>query len=95
MVSPLSGSSSNADAQASTQAAVSDAVAHLGVTPADVHVDHVEAREWGDTSLGCPRPGLMYSQVVTSGFLIVVSAGNKVLEYHSDARGRVVLCQER
>jgi hypothetical protein len=37
----------------------------------------------------------MYSQIVTPGFLIVISGGDKVLEYHSDARGRIVLCQER
>jgi hypothetical protein len=43
----------------------------------------------------------MYSQIVTPGFLIVISGGGagggavKQLEYHSDARGNVVLCQER
>ena len=37
----------------------------------------------------------MYSQVVTPGYLIVISAAAaRQLEYHTDARGRVVLCQE-
>jgi hypothetical protein len=96
VASPLPGSSpNNADAQAAIQAAVSAAAGRLSVAPADVHVDQVEAREWGDTSLGCPRPGQMYAQVVTPGFLVIVSAGNKVLEYHSSTRGETVLCQER
>jgi hypothetical protein len=76
-------------------AALRDAAAHLGVGIDSLHVDQVEARQWGDSSLGCPRPGLMYSQIVTPGFLVVISGTGKVLEYHSDARARIVLCQER
>jgi hypothetical protein len=87
--------SSNPESQALVDAALRDAAAHLGVSPADLHVDRVEAREWGDSSLGCPRPGLMYSQIVTPGFVIVISAAGKQLEYHTDTRGQVVLCQER
>ena len=96
MTSPLPGSPSSpgGDQQAAVAAALSDAAARLGTTPESLHVDRVEAHEWGDSSLGCPRPGVMYSQVVTPGFLMVISGGGKVLEYHSDARGRVVLCQE-
>jgi hypothetical protein len=37
----------------------------------------------------------MYSQIVTPGFVIVISAAGKQLEYHTDTRGQVVLCQER
>jgi hypothetical protein len=87
-------SSSNPDAQAASDAALADAAAHLGVSRADLTLEQIDAREWGDSSLGCPRPGLLYSQVVTPGFLIVVTSGTKVLEYHADARGRVVLCKE-
>jgi hypothetical protein len=85
----------SADSQASVEAALSDAAAHLGVSRADLQVQQVEAREWSDSSLGCPRPGLMYSQIVTPGYLIVITGAGKLLEYHSDARGNVVLCQER
>jgi hypothetical protein len=99
--SPSRGTPANPDAQASVDAALAQAAAHLGVSPADLRVEQVEARQWPDSSLGCPQPGLMYSQIVTPGFLIVISGGGagsgavKQLEYHSDARGNVVLCQER
>jgi hypothetical protein len=92
------GTPSSADQQVSVEAALADAAVHLGVARADLQVERVEAHEWGDSSLGCPRPGLQYAQVVTPGYLIVISgagAAVKQLEYHSDARGRVVLCQER
>jgi hypothetical protein len=81
--------------QAVVDEAVRQAAAYANVSASDVKVQQAEAREWGDSSLGCPRPGQMYSQVVTPGFLIVLQAGTRVLEYHSDARGRLVLCQER
>jgi hypothetical protein len=95
-VSPASATSP--ESRAAVEAALKDAAAHLGVDVGDVRVDRVEARDWPDSSLGCPRPGLMYSQVVTPGFFIVLTAGGatpKELDYHSDERGRVVLCQER
>jgi hypothetical protein len=76
-------------------AALGDAAAHLGVSPADLKVDLVEPRQWGDTSLGCPKPGQMYAQVVTPGFVVVISGAGKQLEYHADTRGQVVLCQKR
>jgi hypothetical protein len=93
--SPVPSASPNPEAQSVVDAAVREAASYAAVAATDVKVQQIEAREWPDSSLGCPRPGLMYSQVVTPGYLIVVEAGSRVLEYHSDARGRVVLCQER
>jgi hypothetical protein len=82
--------------QAAVDAAMRDAAARLNLASgaSDIHVQQVEAREWPDSSLGCPRQGVMYSQIVTPGYLIVISAAGKQLEYHADSRGRVVLCQE-
>ncbi|MCA1644491.1 MAG: hypothetical protein LC797_03155 [Chloroflexi bacterium] len=93
--SVLPGSVPSADPQPLVEAALRDAAAHLGISAADLHVDQVDARQWGDSSLGCPQPGLMYSQIVTPGFVIIISGAGKQLEYHSDTRGPVVLCQER
>jgi hypothetical protein len=45
----------------------------------------VEPKEWPDASLGCPKPGVMYIQVVTRGYLIILSSGGRTLEYHASA----------
>jgi hypothetical protein len=82
------------ESQAAVEAALSDAASHLGIGRDQLRVDQVEAREWGDSSLGCPQPGNLYSQIVTPGFVIVINSGGKQLEYHSDTRARVVLCRE-
>lgn len=43
-----------------------------------------EAVDWPDTSLGYPEKGMMYAQVITPGFRIIVKAQDKLYEYHSD-----------
>ena len=70
------------------------AARHLGVSSDQLQPTRVEAQQWPDSSLGCPQPGQLYSQIVTPGFLVIVISGNHQLEYHTDARGRVVLCHE-
>jgi hypothetical protein len=88
------GASPSPDAgQAAAEAALREGAVYLGVSPSDMHLDELTAHEWGDASLGCPRPGILYAQVVTPGFVVVVSGAGTSLEYHADGRGRVVLCK--
>jgi hypothetical protein len=96
VVNPTPESASNPEAQLAVDAAMRDAAARLSpaIGAGDLHVQQVTAREWPDSSLGCPRQGEMYSQIVTPGYLVVISGAGKQLEYHTDARGRIVLCQE-
>lgn len=72
-------------------AAVADAAARGGVPVEAVRVVQVEPRDWPDSSLGCPRPGMGYAQVITPGYLIILEAGGQTLEYHAD-RNRAELC---
>ena len=49
--------------------------------------------EWGDTSLGCPMPGMVYAQVITPGFRLVFDYQGQQNEYHTDRDGSsVVAC---
>jgi hypothetical protein len=85
---------STPESAAAVEAAMSDAATHLGVGVDQLRLDRVEPRLWPDSSLGCPQRGQLYSQIVTPGFLIVIAGANKRLEYHTDTRSRVKLCQE-
>ncbi|MBI4990936.1 hypothetical protein HZB96_02465 [Candidatus Gottesmanbacteria bacterium] len=51
-----------------------------------------EARSWNDTSLGCPEKGKIYAQVITPGFVVELSANEKVYTYHAGL-DRVVNCR--
>lgn len=82
------------EAAAAVDAATQAAVTHLGVSPDQLQVRQVQAQQWPDSSLGCPEPGQQYSQIVTPGFLVMITSGPHELEYHTDMRSRVVLCRE-
>lgn len=84
----------NPDAQTAVDAAVRDAAGRAGVPAAQLRVESVEQREWRDSSLGCPQPGMFYAQVITPGYLIIIAGGGKRFEYHTDTRGRAVMCRE-
>ena len=93
---PAPSMSAPTPAQPAVEAALHEAAAHLNTDAAGIHVERVEARQWPDRALGCPRQGIMYAQIVTPGYVIVLSGGSRELEYHTDETGRVlVLCQER
>ena len=74
-------------------AALDDLTGRLSVDRSAVEIVSVEKRMWGDTSLGCPQPGMMYAQVITPGFLIQLKAGSKVYTYHASLI-RAVLCEK-
>jgi hypothetical protein len=66
----------------------------LGINVADVTLVAVEETEWRDSSLGCPRPGQNYLQVITPGYKITLAAQGKRYEYHSDSARRAVRCDQ-
>lgn len=66
--------------------------AQLGVGPDDLQVVSVEPRDWPNSALGCPQPDMVYSEVITPGFAIVVEVGGEQIEFHTDGRDAVVRC---
>jgi hypothetical protein len=52
-----------------------------------------EAVEWPDGSLGCPEPGMFYTQVITPGYHVVISVDGVEYDYRATDAGQVRLCQ--
>ncbi len=77
---------------APTETARQDLSKRLGMSLEEIEVQSVKAVEWPDASLGCPQPGMMYAQVITPGYRILLKAGDETYEYHSDQK-RAILCQ--
>ena len=73
--------------------AVDDLSRRLGVDPEDIAVVSSEEVTWRDGSLGCPRPGMMYTQVLTNGSKVVLEAQGKRYEYHAGGRRSAFLCE--
>lgn len=75
------------------QLAKEDLARRLDLSSDVIDVVSVEEVEWPDTSLGCPQPGMMYAQVITPGYCVVLGAEGQIYEYHSGGR-QVVLCAD-
>ena len=76
-------------------AAIADLSEKTGVPEDQISVVSIEAKDWPDSSLGCPEEGFMYAQVITPGFLVVLEADGQQFNYHTDATGQnVVLCEQ-
>ena len=82
------GPASNAQAELARQALAKE----LGVDAAAIRVAQIEEVEWRDSSLGCPKPGMNYLQVITPGYRVVLEAQGRRYEYHTDTGKRVVRC---
>lgn len=61
-----------------------DITAKLNIPEADIQVLRVIPTEWPDTSLGYPEPEMVYAQVITPGYVILLQAESTIYEYHSD-----------
>jgi hypothetical protein len=77
-----------------TRAAIEDAAQRTSVRVADVTVLSAESVTWSDGSLGCPQPGMNYTQALVPGYRIILQAGGQTLRYHAAAHGAVKFCPE-
>jgi hypothetical protein len=73
--------------------AKADLAARLSIDVNSIEVVSAEAVEWADSSLGCPREGMAYLQVITPGTHILLRAGDQVYSYHSGRAGPPFLCE--
>lgn len=66
--------------------------AALGCAPADIVVETVEPVVWNDGALGCPQPGVMYTQATVAGYKVTLTHDGQRYWYHTDRRRNVVPC---
>lgn len=63
----------------------------LAIPIEQLAVQHAQAVDWPDSSLGCPQPGMMYMQVITPGFKVEITVGKEIYPVHI-AGTRAVVC---
>jgi len=71
---------------------IADAESRLA-TEAALSVLRAESVIWPDGSLGCPEPGMSYTQALVDGYWVVLNAGGQTLDYRVSARGGFKLCE--
>lgn len=69
------------------QTAVADFAQRMDVPVDEVEVVGFAEVTWSDGSIGCPKPGMMYTQALVPGQQLVLRAGGTLASYHS-GRGK-------
>ena len=70
-----------------------DLAQRLSLTVEQINVvDSVEV-EWSDSSLDCPQPDMLYTQVITPGYRILLEVNGQQYEYHSNRDAYFVYCE--
>lgn len=77
--------------RAAAQVAIDTLASELGVAKDQVFVDTVRAVEWRDSSLGCPKPGVAYLDVMSSGHRVLLRVDGQVHAVH-EAGNRAFVC---
>jgi hypothetical protein len=73
---------------------INDLVARTGADPESIEVQRAEAVVWRDGSLGCPRPGMMYTQALVDGYWVVLGYDGEAYDYRANSGGYFALCEE-
>ena len=90
---PPGGMLSDGEAPASVLADITaDVVERAGVEESAITVVRSQAVTWSDGSLGCPQPGMNYTQALVDGYWVVLEAEGVAYDYRATARGSFTLC---
>ena len=75
-------------------AILEDAEARVETADEEFAVLRAEAITWSDGSLGCPQPGMMYTQALVEGYWVVLEVGGEQFDYRAAASGYFTLCEQ-
>jgi hypothetical protein len=74
--------------------AVADLAARLGVDPSAITVVSARDVTWPDGSIGCPQPGMNYTQVQVDGAEIVLAVNGITYRYTLGGSRGPTLCAQ-
>jgi hypothetical protein len=82
--------------QRAIDAARNDLAVRLGVAMDSVTVQQATPVTWRSGAIGCPEPGVFYTQALVAGYRIVLRADSQSYTFHAKHDGKPFLCpQER
>jgi hypothetical protein len=70
-----------------------DLAERLGVAPDHISVVSVEKGVWNDGSIGCPEPGMAYTQALVAGTRVALEHAATTYWYHQGGSVGPFLCE--
>lgn len=74
-------------------AARNDLAKKLDIDAALIEVREAASVVWNDGSLGCARPGEIYTQAEVPGYRVVLEYEDRQYDYRATERGYLLLCE--
>jgi hypothetical protein len=65
---------------------------HLDVAADKIRLVRAEAVDWPNSSLGCPKEGMSYMQVIVPGFRVRLAVGDREHAVHTGGN-RAIVCE--
>jgi len=75
------------------QLAIDALSADLQIAKDGIQVDTIRAVDWPDSSIGCPKPGRAYLQVITPGHKVTLRADGRIYVVH-EANNSAFVCEK-
>jgi hypothetical protein len=72
--------------------AIADLAGRLRVPPDSIEIVSAEVVTWPDGSLGCPEPGVSYTQALVEGSKVALRHDDRVFMYHAGEDDQPFLC---
>ena len=64
------------------------------VPPQELAIVRAEAVVWNDGSLGCPEPGMEYTQALINGYWVVINAAGQEYDFRVGGGGSFRFCPQ-
>ena len=73
---------------------LSEAAKLANVPPEQLVIVRAEAVVWNDGSLGCPEPGMQYTQALINGYWVIIKAAGQTYDFRVGGAGSFRLCPQ-
>lgn len=74
------------------ETAQKDLAQRLSIPVAMINLIEAKAVTWSDSSLGCPQEGIVYAEVLTLGYRVILEYAKQTYEYHAGKGHEIFYC---
>jgi len=74
------------------QDAIADLAGRAGVAANAITVKEARAVQWGSGAMGCPKPGMNYTQALVPGVRLLLDVDGTIHYYHGSRRASLFYC---
>lgn len=73
-------------------AARADAASRSGLPADRIDLVSLQSVTWRNGGLGCPQPGMLYTDALVPGWRVRLRVDGQIWDYHASERGGLLLC---